>query len=81
MTQDAGQDAHPLGAFYLFGALGKNSHVERDSTSNRHVLHAPNDVGGRRDPDSIHTNSKFRLRRSLTCLQKHRVDREPLQKG
>ncbi len=25
MTQDAGQDAHPLGAFYLFGALGKNS--------------------------------------------------------
>ena len=24
-TQDEGQEAHPLGAFYLFGALGKNS--------------------------------------------------------
>ncbi len=26
VTQDEGQEAHPLGAFYLFGALGKNSH-------------------------------------------------------
>jgi len=27
-TQDEGQEAHPLGTFYLFGALGKNSHSE-----------------------------------------------------
>jgi len=26
IAQDEGQEAHPLGAFYLFGALGKNSH-------------------------------------------------------
>jgi len=25
IAQDEGQEAHPLGAFYLFGALGKNS--------------------------------------------------------
>ncbi len=25
VTQDEGQEAHPLGAFYLFGALGKNN--------------------------------------------------------
>jgi len=28
IAQDEGQEAHPLGAFYLFGALGKNSPVE-----------------------------------------------------
>jgi len=29
IAQDEGQEAHPLGAFYLFGALGKNSHFAR----------------------------------------------------
>ncbi len=31
IAQDEGQEAHPLGAFYLFGALGKNSQDWNDA--------------------------------------------------
>jgi len=38
-TQDEGQEAHPLGAFYLFGALGKNSRYGDVSPNRRKFCH------------------------------------------